>query len=70
MFPGAGGSCTAHPLGSGQATGGDRFDEASADVTAVLKYGRRVRAFFENAIGSLQNPMTEAQLAAKFQGTS
>lgn len=50
------------------ATVDDAIDEASADVTAVLKDGRRVHVFVEHAIGSLQNPMTDAQLEAKFHG--
>ncbi|CAN7490655.1 MmgE/PrpD family protein [Polaromonas sp. LjRoot131] len=52
------------------ATVDDSIDEASADVTAVLKDGRRVHVFVEHAIGSLQNPMTDAMLAAKFHGLS
>ena len=44
--------------------------EASVDVTAVLKDGRRVHVFVEHAIGSLQNPMTDANLEAKFHGLS
>ena len=52
------------------ATVDDSIDEASADVTAVLKDGRRVHVFVEHAIGSLQNPMTDANLEAKFHGLS
>lgn len=52
------------------ATVDDTIDEASADVTAVLKDGRRVHVFVEHAIGSLQNPMTDAMLEAKFHGLS
>jgi 2-methylcitrate dehydratase PrpD len=48
------------------ATVDEAIDEASADVTAVLTDGRRVHVFIEHAIGSLQNPMTDAQLDAKF----
>ena len=48
----------------------DSIDEASADVTAVLRDGRRVRVFIEHAIGSLQNPMSDANLEAKFKGLS
>jgi len=44
------------------------IEEASADVTAVLHDGRRVRVFVEHAIGSLQKPMTDAMLEAKFHG--
>ena len=52
------------------ATVDNAIDEASADVTAVLKDGRRVHVFVEHAIGSLQNPMSDAQLEAKFRGLS
>jgi 2-methylcitrate dehydratase PrpD len=52
------------------ATVDDTIDEASADVTAVLHDGRRVQVFVEHAIGSLQNPMSDAQLEAKFHGLS
>ncbi len=50
------------------ATVDDSVDEASADVTAVLKDGRRVHVFVEHSIGSLQNPMTDAMLEGKFHG--
>jgi 2-methylcitrate dehydratase PrpD len=50
------------------ATVDDAIDEASADVTAVLTDGRRVHVFVEHAIGSLANPMSDAQLEAKFRG--
>jgi 2-methylcitrate dehydratase PrpD len=40
--------------------------EAAADVTALLHDGRRVRVLVEHAIGSLQRPMSDAALAAKF----
>jgi 2-methylcitrate dehydratase PrpD len=52
------------------ATVDDSIDEASADVTAVLKDGRRVHVFVKHAIGSLQNPLTDAMLEAKFHGMS
>ena len=48
----------------------DSIDEASADVTAVLKDGRRVHVFVEHAIGSLENPMTDAMLEGKFHDLS
>jgi 2-methylcitrate dehydratase PrpD len=48
------------------ATVDDSIDEASADVTAVLKDGRRVHVFVEHAIGSLARPMSDAQLEDKF----
>lgn len=48
------------------ATVDDAIDEASADVTALLKDGRRVHVFVEHAIGSLQRPMTDRDLEGKF----
>ena len=42
------------------------IDEAAVDVTAVLHDGRRVRVVVEHAIGSLQRPMSNAALEAKF----
>jgi len=50
------------------ATVDDSIDEAAAEVTAVLKDGRRERVFVEHAIGSLERPMTDADLEAKFHG--
>ncbi|HET9023989.1 MAG TPA: MmgE/PrpD family protein [Burkholderiaceae bacterium] len=49
-----------------QATVDDAINEAAAHVTAVLTDGRRVEVHVEHAIGSLQRPMTDAQLDAKF----
>lgn len=49
-----------------QATVDDSIDEAAVHVTAHLKDGRRVQVHVEHAIGSLQNPLTDAQLEAKF----
>jgi 2-methylcitrate dehydratase PrpD len=40
--------------------------EESADITAVLVDGRREHVFVEHAIGSLQRPMSNAELEAKF----
>jgi len=40
--------------------------EASADVTAVLKDGRKVHVFVEHAIGSVERPMTDPALEGKF----
>jgi 2-methylcitrate dehydratase PrpD len=48
------------------ATVDDRIDEASADVTAILKDGRTVHVFVEHAIGSLERPMQDKDLEAKF----
>ena len=39
-----------------------------SDVTAVLTDGRRIQVLVEHAIGSLQNPMSDGQLEAKFRG--
>jgi 2-methylcitrate dehydratase PrpD len=49
-----------------QATVDDSIDEVAADVTAVLKDGRRVHVRVEHAIGSLQRPLSQAQLDDKF----
>lgn len=48
------------------ATVDDGIDEAAVRVTAVLADGRRVEVRVDHAIGSLQNPLTDAQLEAKF----
>ena len=40
--------------------------EAAVDVTAVLADGRREHLHIEYAIGSLQRPMSDADLNAKF----
>jgi 2-methylcitrate dehydratase PrpD len=42
------------------------IDEASADMVATLSGGRREHVFVEHAIGSLQRPMSDADLDAKF----
>jgi 2-methylcitrate dehydratase PrpD len=52
------------------ATVDNSIDEASADVTAVLTDGRKVHVFVEHAIGSLQKPMTDKMLEAKFSQLS
>jgi 2-methylcitrate dehydratase PrpD len=49
------------------ATVDDAVDEAAADVTAILKDGRREHVRVEHAIGSLERPMTDANLEAKFR---
>jgi 2-methylcitrate dehydratase PrpD len=46
----------------------DRVDEAAADVTVMCKDGRRLHVRVEHAIGSLQRPMSDEQLARKFRG--
>ena len=48
------------------ATVDDTIDEASADVTAILKDGRKVHVFVEHAIGCLERPMSDIDLEAKF----
>jgi 2-methylcitrate dehydratase PrpD len=48
------------------ATVDDSIDEASVDVTITLKDGRVLKQFVQHAIGSTQNPMTDAMLEAKF----
>ncbi|MGB2819006.1 MAG: MmgE/PrpD family protein [Burkholderiaceae bacterium] len=52
--------------GKVQATVDDSIDEAAARMTAVLTDGRRVEIHVEHAVGSLERPMTDAQLDAKF----
>jgi 2-methylcitrate dehydratase PrpD len=52
------------------ATVDNSIDEASVDVTAHLKDGRVIHVFVEHAIGSLKNPMTDAQLNQKFTNLS
>ena len=46
----------------------ERIDEASADVTITLNDGRTHHAFVEHAIGSLERPMSDDDLARKFHG--
>jgi 2-methylcitrate dehydratase PrpD len=48
------------------ATVDDSIDEAAADVTAVMKDGRREHVFVEHAIGSLEKPMSDRDLEGKF----
>ena len=50
-----------------QATVDEGIDEAAVVVTAVLADGRRVEVRVDHAIGSLQNPLTDEQLQAKFE---
>ena len=44
------------------------IDEASADVTITCKDGRKLHVFIEHAIGSLERPMSDADLQRKFHG--
>ncbi|HEY4998316.1 MAG TPA: MmgE/PrpD family protein [Usitatibacter sp.] len=48
------------------ATADEAIGEASADVTAILKDGRKVRVFVEHAVGSLERPMSDKDLEMKF----
>jgi 2-methylcitrate dehydratase PrpD len=51
-----------------QATVDDGIAEESVLVTAVLRDGRRIEVRVDHAIGSMQNPLSDAQLEAKFSG--
>jgi 2-methylcitrate dehydratase PrpD len=44
----------------------DGIDEASADVTVETSDGRTLHVFVEHAVGSVERPMTDEQLKAKF----
>lgn len=44
--------------------------EASVKVTVMLEDGRRVERFIERAIGSMERPLTDAELGAKFYDQS
>lgn len=48
----------------------DAIAEAAVDATAHLKDGSSVHVHVEHAIGSLQRPMTDAHLEAKFSDMS
>jgi 2-methylcitrate dehydratase PrpD len=49
-----------------EATADEAVDEAGADVVAVLASGERIRVRVAHAIGSLQRPLSDGQLDAKF----
>jgi 2-methylcitrate dehydratase PrpD len=49
------------------ATPDDRIDEAAADVAVICKDGRRLHVFVEHAIGSIERPLTDKRLEAKFE---
>ena len=49
------------------ATVDESISEEAAHVTAILKDGSRVVIHVEHAIGSLQRPLSDAQLEAKFR---
>ena len=46
----------------------ERIDEASADVTVTMRDGRKHHVFVEHAIGSMERPMSDDDLARKFHG--
>ena len=46
----------------------DRIHEASVDITLRTTDGREFHLFVEHAIGSVENPMSNTQLCAKFTG--
>ena len=48
------------------ATTDTSISEASVDVKAFLKDGKEVHVFVKNAIGSVENPMSDANLEQKF----
>ncbi|MEO9121889.1 MAG: hypothetical protein ABI228_02695 [Burkholderiaceae bacterium] len=48
------------------ATVDNSMDEAAADVTVICTDGRRLHVYVDHAIGSLENPMTDLLLEAKF----
>ena len=48
------------------ATVDDDIHEASVDATVTCKDGRKVHVFVKHAIGSRENPMTDARLEGKF----
>src|SRR4051812_21088493 len=48
------------------ATVDNSIGEAAADVTAILRDGTKKHVFVEHAIGSLERPMTDADLERKF----
>jgi len=48
----------------------DSIDEAAVDCTLHTSDGRTLKLFVEHAIGSVEKPMSDAQLRAKFAGQS
>lgn len=50
------------------ATVDERIDEASADVTITCRDGRKLHVFVAHAIGSMERPMSDDDLARKFHG--
>jgi 2-methylcitrate dehydratase PrpD len=45
-----------------------RIAEDQVRIFVTLKDGRRLEKFIEHAVGSIKNPMSDAQLEAKFTG--
>jgi 2-methylcitrate dehydratase PrpD len=50
------------------ATADDSIAEEAADVTVICRDGRKLHLFVAHAIGSLEHPMTDADLERKFRG--
>jgi 2-methylcitrate dehydratase PrpD len=50
------------------ATVDDGMDEAAVDITITCTDGRKLHLFVERAIGSMEKPMSNQQLEAKFDG--
>ena len=46
------------------------ISEASVDIKAILKSGEEISIFVKHAIGSVANPMSDAQLEQKFSSLS
>ena len=51
-----------------KAVADDTIGEASADVTITCRDGRRLHTLVRHAVGSLEQPMTDADLERKFHG--
>jgi 2-methylcitrate dehydratase PrpD len=51
-----------------RAVADEAIGEASADVTIACRGGRALHAFVDHAIGSLERPMSDADLERKFHG--
>ena len=48
------------------ATVDDSIHEDSVDATVICRDGRKVHVFVKHAIGSMENPLTDAKLEGKF----
>lgn len=51
-----------------QATVDEAIDEAAAEVTITCRDGRKLHTRVEHAVGSLERPMSDADLERKFHG--